>query len=161
MFDKTARPANLDSIDVRRLAQPKMKALVVRGFVAAAAHDVSPLPDTARCQVDRGSYGVTRTLRSAYQRNAYPVVFVGIHVAQQDGRVVDAVHHNGDLAVVEEITEGSASSRDDIGQPGTLYRGNQLETFPLVEVVKQQGTLREGHTPIEVDACRPAGRRVR
>ena len=29
VFDKTARPANLDSIDARRWSQPKMKALVI------------------------------------------------------------------------------------------------------------------------------------
>ena len=111
-----------------------MQALVVRGFVAAPAHDVSPLPDAARSQVDSGSYGIARTLGSANQRKAYPVVFVGIHIAKQDGCMVDAVDDNVDLAVIEQITEGRSASRDDIGKPGTFYCGNQLETFPLVRL---------------------------
>src|SRR5579863_8867570 len=75
VFDKAAGPMNLDGLDVCRLPQPKVKALVIRGFVAAPAHYIGALADTAGGQVDRGPDRIARTFGPANQRKAYPMVF--------------------------------------------------------------------------------------
>src|ERR1700679_1668627 len=84
LLDKAARPMNLNPFHCRRLTQAEMKALVVRGLIAAAAHHVAALPDASCSYINSGPYCIARALGSPDKRDPYPMVLIGIHIAKQD-----------------------------------------------------------------------------
>ena len=80
---------------------PKVRALVIGRFVTAAAHNVAPLPQATGSQVDGCPDRVARALGSTDQFHAHPVMFVRVHVVQQNRRMVHAVDDHIDFPVVE------------------------------------------------------------
>src|ERR1700722_18753471 len=62
--------------------------------------------------------------------------------------MVDAVDHDIDLAIVEQISKRCPSGGDDIGQSSAFNRRNDRKFLTMIQVVKQQRTLCKGHSPI-------------
>ena len=70
--------------------------------------------------------------------DAHPMIFVGIHIAEQDGCVIDAVDHNVDFSVIEQIAKCCPTSRNHVCQTGTLNCRQRTSNFlPLTYVVEK------------------------
>ncbi len=78
-----------------------MDALVGAGSVAATAENVGALPNAADCEEHFRPDGIAWTLRTAYQFQCEPMIFVFDGVAKKRGRRIDVVEHDVDVAVVE------------------------------------------------------------
>ena len=70
------------------------------------------------------------------------MIVIVVHIAQQHRRVIHAIDHHVDLAVVEEISEGCAACRDDVGQTRSFHGRDDFELPAVVDVMKQQRPLR-------------------
>src|SRR5580698_2367819 len=75
------------------------------------------------------------------------MVFIGIYVAEQDGRGVEGVDHDVDLSVVEEVSEGGATTGRHHGEAGVLYGRDELELFAF-HVAIEKRALGEGGAPV-------------
>src|ERR1700722_2251964 len=62
--------------------------------------------------------------------------------------MVDAVDHDIDLAIVEQISKRCPSGGDDIGQSSAFDRRNDRKFLTVIQVVKQQRALCKGHSPV-------------
>src|ERR1035441_2592151 len=76
------------------------------------------------------------------------MVVVVIHIPQQYRCVVKAVDHHVNLTVVEQISEGCTTRRNHISQARSFYSGHNLEFLAMVQVMKQQRSLRKRCTPV-------------
>src|ERR1700733_485405 len=101
MLHRAVWPAYLDRIDRRCLSQAEMQTLIVRRFIAAAAHHISTLANTTGSHIHCGSDCVFRTFRATHKRNSDPMVLVSIHVAKENWRMVNAIDNDIDLAIVK------------------------------------------------------------
>src|SRR5271156_1206910 len=100
---------------------------IIRRCEATAAKDVSALGLVRGCQVDRSADSIARALCSSQQFQLDPVMVVVIDVAQQDGRCIDVVQYNIDLAVVKQIAKGGAPRGDSGGKPRAFDGRYKLE----------------------------------
>src|SRR5579864_6702219 len=75
-----------------------------------------------------------RTSRRAWafgpsdELNLDPVMMIGVHIAKQQGRTINRVDHNIDLAVIEQIAKCCSTCRNDRSQPGSLNGRHVFES---------------------------------
>jgi len=53
------------------------------------------------------------------------MIAVSVHIAEKDRSMVDAVDHDIDLAVVEQIAKSRPAGRNDIGETGAFDSRNR------------------------------------
>ena len=123
-----------------------MDALVGAGTVAAAAENIGTLADSSDGQEHFGADGIAGALGTPDQFQGEPVVGILDHVPKQGRRRVHIIEDNVDVAVVEEIAESSAASRNDGGEAAACGGRNFLE-FCAVKIAKKLRALGPGGAP--------------
>src|SRR5260370_3575052 len=133
-------PMDFQLVDLGSGSQAEVQARIRAGGVAAPAEDVSTLADSSDGQEHFGADGIVGALGTADEFQGQPVVGVLDHVPKQGRRRVHIVEDNIDVAVVEEIAESGAASRNDGGEAAAGGGRNFLE-FCAVKIAKKLRAL--------------------
>src|SRR5438067_13235720 len=110
-----------------------MDALVGAGTVAATAENIRTLADSSDGQEHFGADSIAGALGTADQFQGEPVVGVLDHVPKQGRRRVHIIEDNVDVAVVEQIAESSAASRNGGGEAAACG-GRNFRAFCAIKV---------------------------
>src|SRR5579859_3140702 len=140
LLHNSVRPINFELINLGESPQPEMDALVRAGTVASAAEHIGALADSSGRQEHFCADGIAGALGTADEFQGQPVVGVLDHVPKQGRRGIHIVEDNVDVAVVEEIAESGAASRNDGGESAACRGRNFLE-FCAVEIAKKLRAL--------------------
>ena len=76
------------------------------------------------------------------------MVVIVVHIAQQDGSMVQAIDYNIDFSVVEQVAKSRAARGNHIGQPGPLDWRNNFEFLAVIEIMEEHRALRERGPPV-------------
>src|SRR6185437_2657742 len=92
-FGVAARPADLDLIDLHRLAQTEVWPLIGAGSKASSRQDIGSLREAIRRKQNAGPHGIARTTqlcgprsRRPHELERDPVIAVVHNIAQQRRR---------------------------------------------------------------------------
>src|SRR5258706_6096537 len=121
--------------------------------VASATHDVSALANSARCQEDRRTDGIARAPGASNQFEGNPVIAVFHHVTQQRRNGIHIIEDNIDVAIIEEVSERSASGGHDEGQAASGCRRHLLE-LSAIQIAEKLRAVGPGSAPITLINCR-------
>src|SRR5579859_4366532 len=146
LLHNSVRPINFELINLGESPQPEMDALVRAGTVASAAEHMGALADSSGRQEHFCADGIAGALGTADEFQGQPVVGVLDHVPKQGRRRVHIVEDNVDVAVVEEIAESGAASRNNGGEAAACGGRNFLE-FCAVKIAKKLRALGPGGAP--------------
>src|SRR5258708_33104390 len=129
-----------------------MQTAVVRRYITSTRKHVLTLPHAVGGQKRGGARRIARAFGCSHKLNLDPVMMIGVHIAKQDGRTVNRIDHNIDLAVIEEIAKCCSSCRNDRGQPSSLNGRHAFESstlaFWLWGVIKEQQSFSKRLPPL-------------
>ena len=142
-------PVNLRGAGSCAVGQAEVYAQIVRRKITAAAQHVSALAHVRRIQIYGSADRIARTARASNEFQLYPMMMIGVHVAQQNRHAIHVVDDDADLAIVEDVSEGCAARYADSCKPRPFNRRNQLK-LAVLQVVIKQGTLRVTLSPFRM-----------
>lgn len=131
LLAQAAGPVDFEGFDGRCGADAEVGAHVGGGGVAAAGEDVSTLAGAVSGQVEGRADSVARRLGTTDEAEGYPVIFVGVNVAQERWRCIYVVDDGVHATVVEEVADGQAAGGKDLGEGGTFDCWHGFQAFAL------------------------------